>query len=213
MTVTRNPSPAAIHTHKSLCDLAVVWLKRPNSARGHGCNVAVSECPSGWVGEIPDAIGFRTGYHNVESVLVEVKVTRSDFLADKRKPHRLEGGLGTFRYYLCPEGLIQVADLPPGWGLLWVNKRGHIKPMAGPVAESSNCGYFDEVCAAWRQPADQGRELWLLAKLLTRIADPEQVSQSLREAYRARDIANAEAERLREKDRARRFKMPCSCTA
>lgn len=201
-------------SHKALCDLAVVWLKRQNSARGHGCNVAVSECPSGYMGEIPDAIGFRTTFPAAESVLVEVKVTRSDFLADKRKPHRQAGGLGSFRYYMCPEGLIQVADLPPGWGLLWVNKRGHIKPMAGPVAELANCCNFQEVCERWRQPADQARELWLLAKLLSRVGDAEQMNRTIREAHYARDQALASADRLqvqlKERENAR-YRRRCEC--
>jgi hypothetical protein len=47
---------------------------------------------------------------------------RSDFLADKRKffRHYAESGLGDFRYYLCPPGIISVDDLPEHWGLLWL---------------------------------------------------------------------------------------------
>jgi len=69
--------------------------------------------------ETPDAIGWRNSAS--ESFLVECKVSRTDFLADRRKPFRRcpEQGMGLYRYYLCPPGIIRVDDLPPGWGLLY----------------------------------------------------------------------------------------------
>lgn len=55
------------------------------------------------------------------SVLIEVKISRSDFNRDFKKPFRTnpKDGLGEYRYYCCPEGIIQVEDLPDNWGLLW----------------------------------------------------------------------------------------------
>ena len=45
--------------HKTLCALAIDWLKRPKSRNGPGCTIAISET-SNWInGEIPDAIGWR----------------------------------------------------------------------------------------------------------------------------------------------------------
>jgi hypothetical protein len=66
---------------------------------------------------MPDAIGWKRACH---SVLVECKVTRSDFLADRAKPFRLkpEQGVGCERFYLVPAGLLRAEDLPQGWGLL-----------------------------------------------------------------------------------------------
>lgn len=175
--------------HSALCALAVKWLKRPNSANGHGCHVAVSECRSGWSGEVPDAIGFRQSGHDLSdgSVVVEVKVTRGDFLADRKKPHRSSGGLGNWRYYLCPEGLITPEELPPGWGLLWVNARGHIKPMAGFAAVLSatrHHGKRMDALEKWKQESNASGESFLLVKLLARVGDPEEVNQRLREASR-----------------------------
>jgi hypothetical protein len=48
---------------------------------------------------MPDAIGWK---HACHSVLVERKVTRSDFLADRAKPFRLDlgPGVGCERFYL-----------------------------------------------------------------------------------------------------------------
>lgn len=177
-------------THAELCTLAVKWLKRMPSANGPGCQIAVSECRSGWSGEIPDAIGFLAAYADAVSVVVEAKTSRSDFLADRKKPHRAPGqGIGVYRYMMCPEGVIRVDELPEGWGLLWVNKRGHIKPKVGPASMAG--GRYDDYQAsleAFKNARDIGREQWLLVKLLARVGDPEKVSLWLREANGARAI-------------------------
>jgi hypothetical protein len=102
-------------THTQLVQKAVAWL------RSYRCGVVLSEqaCLSG---EMPDAIGWKRACH---SVLVECKVTRADFLADRDKPFRRkqELGLGCERFYLTPAALLQLKDLPPGWGLLECHNR------------------------------------------------------------------------------------------
>src|SRR5262249_9121706 len=67
-------------------------------------------------------IGWKRACH---SVLVECKISRADFLADRDKPFRQKPGLGLGceRFYLTPPGLLNEKDLPPGWGLLEVRKR------------------------------------------------------------------------------------------
>jgi len=105
-------------THAQLVDKAVRWL------RCYRCGVVLSEqaCISG---ETPDAIGWKQACH---SVLVECKVARPDFLADRDKPFRRkpEKGVGSERFYLTPPGLIAIDELPPGWGLLEYH-RGRIE--------------------------------------------------------------------------------------
>src|ERR1700748_1461740 len=102
-------------THAQMVKIAVEWLRR------YRCGVVLSEqaCASG---EMPDAIGWKRACH---SVLVECKISRADFLADPDKPVRQkqEGGLGCERFYLTPPGLLQLKDLPSGWGLLEVRQR------------------------------------------------------------------------------------------
>jgi len=97
-------------THAQLVSKAVRWL------RAYRCGVVLSEqaCVSG---EMPDAIGWKQACH---SVLVECKVTRADFLADRAKPFRQkpEKGVGSERFYLTPPGLVKSEELPAGWGLL-----------------------------------------------------------------------------------------------
>lgn len=97
-------------THPQLVDKACRWL------RAYRCGVVLSEqaCVSG---EMPDAIGWKRQCH---SVLVECKVSRADFLADRDKPFRLkpERGVGCERFYLTMPALAKVEELPEGWGLL-----------------------------------------------------------------------------------------------
>jgi len=97
-------------THAQLVERAVRWLRR------YRCGVVLSEqaCVSG---EMPDAIGWKQACH---SVLVECKLTRADFLADRSKPFRQkpEKGVGSERFYLAPAGLVKIEELPAGWGLL-----------------------------------------------------------------------------------------------
>lgn len=180
-------------THRELCDLAVKWLKRPHSQSGHGCNVAVSEVASGWNGEIPDAIGFRCSGYRDGSVVVEVKVSRADFLSDKKKPHRKEPekGMGDWRYFLCPEGVIQAEELPEKWGLLYVTKRGGIKPIVGPVSEPSQ-QKFGGLLEEFRNVKSEEREQWVLVKLFSRIGDEEKLQNELK-------AARAEVARLMKK--------------
>ena len=169
-------------THKQLCALAQRWLKRPPRQGGHGCHVAVTECQSGWSGEIPDAIGFRSAGHLDGSVLVECKTSRADFLADKNKQHRLTSkGLGSWRYYLVPEGIIDIGELPERWGLLTVNARGHIKAVVGAAVHAKNWMAFAQNAELWRHERDFDREQFLLVKLFNRIGDAEELSNKLKE--------------------------------
>ena len=97
-------------THAQIVNLAVAWL------RSYRCGVVLSEqaCASG---EMPDAIGWKG---KCRSVVVECKVSRADFLADRGKPFRQnsEIALGCERFYMAPAGLIAPPELPAGWGLL-----------------------------------------------------------------------------------------------
>lgn len=189
---------AAPSAHRELCALAARWLKRPNSAGGPGCQVALTEGWAGWGGEIPDAIGFRSAGYLDGSIVVEVKTSRADFLADLRKPHRAKAarGLGRWRYYLCPAELIQPGELPARWGLLWASPRGVITPMTGPAlalrrtdGRWSQTAYAAALEAHAFDERDVNRELAILVRTFARLEDPEQMNQRLRQA-------NAHAARL-----------------
>lgn len=99
-------------THDELCGIAEKFLKN----NGFGVTFHDKFKASTGTGELPDCIGFRNGV----SCLIECKSSRSDFLADKKKHFRQDPliGMGDWRFYLCPPGVISTEDLPDGWGLL-----------------------------------------------------------------------------------------------
>lgn len=187
-------------THAEGCALAVKWLKRPESQKGPGCIVAVSECKPFDNGEIPDALGFRSVGWEEHSVLVEVKVSRADFLADAKKPHRIDPalGLGAFRYYLAPAGLIAVDELPSGWGLIEVQGRA-LKVRVGHLLEQrqQHLG-FKKDYSAWEHPHNRDRERALLVGLLARIGDADTLHRELKAARNKFTYAANAAERLGE---------------
>lgn len=80
--------------------------------------------------ETPDSIGFKWG----TSILIEAKSTRADFHADKKKIFRRNPwmGVGAYRFFICPEGLIMPEDLPEKWGLIWVDISGKSRQKVGP---------------------------------------------------------------------------------
>lgn len=111
----------ASELHCELCSRGKKWLKNT-----FGCQVAFEELETS-AGEQPDAFGVRHGL----TVLIEVKVSRSDFLSDKKKPWREHGkGMGQVRYFLTPKGLLNSDELPDGWGLLEATSK-QIKVIKG----------------------------------------------------------------------------------
>ena len=145
-------------THAQLVERAVRWL------RTYRCGVVLSEqaCVRG---EMPDAIGWKRAHH---SVLVECKVTRAEFLADRGKPFRAkpEQGVGSERFYLTPPGLVKVEELPVGWGLLEV-RRGHVEIVQ---ASAKNLRTGEGIC---------GYEMNLLLASLRRVRVPGFEPQSV----------------------------------
>lgn len=100
-------------THKNLVEIAYKW-----GLKNGGMSVAFKELYS-MASEIPDVIGFNSW----ESTVIECKASRADFLKDKKKPHRTKG-MGNWRFYICPKGLIKVNELPEKWGLIYVDEKG-----------------------------------------------------------------------------------------
>jgi len=99
-------------THKELVDLSHKFVLKRFS-----CGFAVKELKT-TINEIVDVLGFGAWNH---SVLIEVKVSRQDFLKDKHKPFRKnpEQGVGKYRFYCCPKEIVKIEELPQGWGLIY----------------------------------------------------------------------------------------------
>ena len=139
--------------HRKLIRSASKWLHRS------GCPVVLTGIIA--PGEIPDAVGFRS---SGISYLIECKVSRGDFLADNKKHFRRYqiNGLGRYRYYLCPVGLIKEKELPDKWGLLYINKKGRI--------EESRQTDFQEMT-----DLSQRREIGLLVSAMRRLPVDKEV--------------------------------------
>jgi hypothetical protein len=118
-------------THAQLVRLAEHWLRRR-----YRCGIVLSEqsCASG---ETPDVIGWKG---KCRSVVIECKISRADFLADREKPFRKDPqqGMGCERFYLTPRGLLDKSELPKGWGLLEARGR-EITLIAKPARVSQRC--------------------------------------------------------------------------
>lgn len=124
--------------HDQLSEKAAKWLKShkqslkfPRCSRVYVDLVALTSS-----GEVPDVIGFSYD----ASILIESKVSRADFLKDKKKAFRCvpEKGVGEFRLYICPDGLIKESELPEKWGLLYAPEKGKIVLVKAPVRQVAN---------------------------------------------------------------------------
>lgn len=108
--MTQEPETDSL-SHSELNRIACKWLL------SLGCSIVLSELKTWGTFEIADAIGFKSSY----SILVESKTSRANFLADKKKPWRMEpaSGMGNYRLFLCQQGIIKPDDLPNKWGLIY----------------------------------------------------------------------------------------------
>lgn len=126
-------------THDELVAVAASWLGRSKYKNGlcigGPCPIIVTELAT-MAPERPDALGWHSG----RTILIEVKVSRSDFFADQKKPFRqVPGlGLGEIRWYLCPEGLLQPDEMPEKWGLLWATESGVVRVKKDPELQPAN---------------------------------------------------------------------------
>lgn len=120
--------------HRDLCLRAARWLRQRGRFQPPACPYVAVELVTANP-ECPDVFGWNYW----ATVLIEVKVSRADFLADAKKPFRQNpaDGAGAFRYYCCPEGLIHGSEVPENWGLLW-ECDGKIEPIKPAASQPSN---------------------------------------------------------------------------
>ena len=125
-------------SHDEIQHIGAKWLKR------HKRNLVVPNCPYvvenlvtlNGTGETPDIMGWN--YSN--STMIEVKISRQDFLKDKKKFFRVDRdyyAMGNYRLYLCPAGLISTKEIPDKWGLLYINESGKIEIQVKPERQDS----------------------------------------------------------------------------
>jgi hypothetical protein len=149
-------------THAQLVRVSEQWLRR------YRCGIVLSEqqCSSG---EMPDAIGWKG---KSRSIVVECKVSRADFLADRCKPWRTNPdiALGCERFYLSPRNIVRPSDLPKGWGLLEFHDR-RVTILVKPARQSQ------------RSPEGLMNEMNLLLASLRRVEvriEPQTITEFLK---------------------------------
>ncbi|MGY5852437.1 MAG: hypothetical protein RTU92_02595 [Candidatus Thorarchaeota archaeon] len=109
-------------THSELVEIGYKWLMKSVK-----CSFAFKEMRT-YTKETPDVIGWK----NNSSVLIECKASRSDFLTDVHKSFRQYGGVGNYRFYLAPVGLLKHDDIPFKWGWLEANEKGGVVRRIAP---------------------------------------------------------------------------------
>jgi len=130
-------------THRELCKAGASFMKRYGIAKWEKPTYVVCELER--CGESPDVFGFG----GARTQLIEVKTSRADFLADKKKLWRInpEMGLGELRSFLCMEGLILEGELPLNWGLLYCDNKQRIGLIREPYIQAA-CSYQEMNLAA-----------------------------------------------------------------
>lgn len=161
----------ASELHNRLCAVGMRWLKKS------GFPVVTTELTCFGSRERPDVMAFRSNC----SAVIEVKVSKADFRADRKKPERLSGGLGVYRLYLCPDGLILPEDLPPKWGLLYANQKGAVTPIVlpsgnhwPPLDMNPNLAALSPEWVAYQHTPDFKAERQALFSIARRLAAPTQ---------------------------------------
>lgn len=122
-------------THKRCVEICARWMAGK-------CKVVLPEFVSMSSPEIADVLGFNAS----NSYMIEVKVSRSDFLRDKHKDfRRMEArGVGNYRYYACPakdargKRIINVLEIPDGWGMIYIYPNGRAVQMLAPDHKPAN---------------------------------------------------------------------------
>jgi hypothetical protein len=103
----------------------------------HYKDIFVPECKNGptWYGSHLrfDALAMNRSWANARVIIYEIKVSRSDFLADQKWTIYLEY-CDEF-YFVCPFAMIDPSEVGADAGLLWASKTGtklFIKKKASP---------------------------------------------------------------------------------
>jgi hypothetical protein len=116
--------------------------------------------------ETPDVIGWHSGF----TTLIECKISRTDFKADAKKFFRAqpEMGIGYYRYYLAPKGLIDADELPDQWGLIEVkNGKTKVKVPSEPWYESNLRGEVSMLLSLIRRlKVEPGRHVKIKAYVI-----------------------------------------------
>lgn len=109
------------------------------------------EVYAGFSTGVLDVVGAKRYLDDVETMGIEVKVSRADYFGKKQKTcdghFKLTREMGVnYAYFLVPKGMISVDEVYEGWGLMTYDEaRGNIKVIKkAPKHETDNtCVLFE----------------------------------------------------------------------
>ena len=140
----------------------------------------------------------KKGIGPIDLLAVEIKVTRSDFLADIREPEKQAPWreVAHRHAYAVPAGLVQPGEVPAGSGLLTVGARCGRHVSAGwakraPYSQTPEIPSWLTMTLAWRLSAAEAKTRGLAWSMHD--GDHEMTAEDLRGALEA---SRKEAERL-----------------
>lgn len=142
--------------HRTLCLAVARRLHKSGMCGTNSCKYVAVELVT-YGREIPDVWGTN----GASTTIVEIKVSRSDFLRDKEKICRrnpLEG-MGNFRWYFALEGIIKEEELPEDWGLIEADESGNIIRLVrlASYQESTSLGSISTLCSIMRREGIKGQ--------------------------------------------------------
>lgn len=121
-------------SHSELVQIAAKWVK-------NYLKFPIIETELKCIGsrEIPDILAFRSN----TSLIVECKTSLADFRKDFKKPERNGQimGVGNYRIYCAPKGMIDINKVPDSWGLIEVSSKGKVtieRFRTGNIYSSNN---------------------------------------------------------------------------
>lgn len=100
------------------------------------------------------------------------------FLRGKKKPERNGDrfGVGVYRFYICPEGLLRLEDIPKNWGLLYSDGKKVVQELRKPVGNMWPA--FATGSESWQSmqhEVDVESEKSILFSLCRRLADNKHI--------------------------------------
>ena len=120
--------------HEELLKTAAKFIK--NKGLAHFGKSPYVVCNYNDAMEPIDVFGFGGSCTQV----IKVITTHMELNLDLERAYRKcpKYGVGEFRSYLCPNGLLNKEDIPKNWGLLWCDNKGKIIEILNPQKQEEN---------------------------------------------------------------------------
>ena len=127
--------------HKELKCLALRWMKSKVT------DLVCPEVDFYNIRCVADVVGIN--FKRKEIRVIEVKVTKKDLLRDKKlfDINKTYFNHCHYCYIMCPKNVIELSDLPYGYGLLWVDELVNIDVVKKPTKYSGKLKTMFETTA------------------------------------------------------------------